>query len=380
MGSDSHDIFSLPLAEERASWTAVGTLSLQENYSVEGLYRNSPTTLCFNHDCTKILATYREFPLTIWSLNTTKVLRKLTRVKSHKISLFSQPFVCQAQWHPSEHEILGIFTDGFIFKCSTIGTFQYELETEPGNMPSKIQCSPDGRVFATSDFGGIIRIYDYHTFSRLYQLSNEDVISELRFSHDSKRLYDIRGNYCNVWEPNVLLRLSDADGFNDVHSDSGSIAQSNTHSEAFADMSAPIVAVCTAGKGPILCTGDDDGVVVIHNYATGDRRCLGQSPSGSAVESLTWSNNCRCFAYADIGGKIALFSMEISQENGVPSLDHHKAIVGFKSPSEDGCIMNILLNADGSKLLIVFRGPTQLWSTQPCLLLASHSNENLPPC
>jgi WD40 repeat protein len=367
MGSDNHHILAASVGKD-STWELVGTSIADNSPNLSGMYMNSPTFLSLSHDCTKITATYRRFPLTVWSLKPTKIIKRITRIRpNERGSTASMPFVSHAQWHPNNEEVLGIFNDGCIFKSHIFNNSQQELEPEPGKMPSRIQCSPDGRVFATSDLSGTIKLYDYHTFSQLYQLSSEDVVTALCFSHDSRRFYDIRGSYCNIWEPNVLIRLSDIDHSSDAQSESGSIAQSNIQSEAFADIVAPITALCPAARGTVVCTGNEDGLVEMHDYATGAKKQLGQSPFELSVEHLTWSSDCSQFAYAELGGKVNLFSLRISSKH---ALYDHELVGQFKARSESGGITQLLLSPDGMLLLVAFSQTAQLWSTRTCSQLA----------
>lgn len=371
MASESLGIFHLSLTEETSAWKAMGSTLSHESQIINGANLSSPAGIAFSHDRKMVMATYRRFPPTIWSLSTGRILKQVTRLWTERTCQSTIPFANHAQWHSNDQEILGIFIDGCIFKTGVHSSLHQELEVEPGKNPSKVQCSPDGRVFATSDLSGMIQLYDYENFSLLYQLTHEDTVNALCFSHDSTRFYDIRSNYCNIWEPNVLIRMSDPDYSNDLHSESGSIAQSNMNSEAVADTAVSITALCPASNGTIVCTSNDEGLVEIHDSDTGERKSLGQSPSQMGVESLAWSEDCSMLAYADILGKIALFSIQASETSGIPSLHHHKALDRFKPQTEAGGIQQVLFSPGGDRILVVSGQTVQLWSTQPSSFLTS---------
>lgn len=375
MSSNGNVIFEMPLAKDKSMWSLRGSLLLAESQTnMDGTYMNSPAMTSFSHDGSKVLATYRRFPLTIWSLSPMRLLKKITKEQSSSQPISSQPFVTQAQWHPKSQEILGIFHDGCIFKYSLADNSQHELKPEPGRPPSEVQFSPDGRIFATSDLSGTIKLYDYGTFSQLYQLVSEDVVTAICFGSDATRFYDIRGNYCNVWEPNILVRLSESDVTNDSQSDSESIAQSNIHSEAFADISASVTGLCVMKKGSFVCTGNDEGLVEIHNYATSERRVLDQSPSQIPVEHLEWSEDCKTFSYADIVGMIYIFSLSVVPADDITSLPRCQPIGRIKPQRERGVMTQVVLSPDGARVLVGFSGASQLWSTRQISLLGSRLN------
>jgi hypothetical protein len=107
----------------------------------------------------------------------------------------------------------------------------------------------------------------------LYQLYCQDPVLHLSFSADSRRIYDIRGSYANVWEPNTLLRLADDSEYPDHGSDAMSEVESLTklslqteHQSASVDN---VTTLAGQSVGPIYCYGTEEGVAVLCDVEIG---------------------------------------------------------------------------------------------------------------
>lgn len=363
IASDNGRIHSLSVSE-LGGWQFVSDPPLDDGQGNNGLYDNFPTALSFSPDATKIVAIYRRYPMTIWSVKHPKVVRQLKKSDSAAGDPNSQSFVSRIQWH-SKSELLGIFDNGCIFKYDAAKDIQLELEIGPGKMASKISCSPDGRFFVASDLNGNVKLYDYHNFFQLYGLSNEGVVKDLCFSHDSKRFYDVRRNYCNVWEPNALTRLSDPDDYtSDTQSDLRSVTHSNIPSEAVEDTIEPFTELSPARKGAIVFTSDEDGIVVMHNYTSGARKLITQSPMELTVEHMSWSRDSNRFSYAEIGGRVMVHTMRPAGTNAPAALRELAASKRFEPDKEISDIRQTLLNHDGRLVLVSFADRVQIWSYQ----------------
>ncbi|KAI0118716.1 hypothetical protein GGR51DRAFT_554406 [Nemania sp. FL0031] len=77
----------------------------------------------------------------------------------------------------------------------------------------------DGSLVVTDDEMGTRKILAMAEFPLLYTLSSQGPIIYLYFSTDLRPIYDIRGAYGNVWEPNTLVRLSGGSKYPDHNSD-----------------------------------------------------------------------------------------------------------------------------------------------------------------
>lgn len=73
------------------------------------------------------------------------------------------------------------------------------------------------------------------------------------FGMDSRRFYDLRGSYCNIWEPSALVRLPYSDyGSSKSDPESMSVVISNHPSEEFVDAPVQITALAARPLGGLF--------------------------------------------------------------------------------------------------------------------------------
>ncbi|KAI0806466.1 hypothetical protein GGR55DRAFT_207786 [Xylaria sp. FL0064] len=299
-------------------WLRLDQNLLVEPSLPEGVWLGTPTSIAFNHDCTQIAVAYRNFPLTIWSVDTACVVTRMTRRRSSgQGSLNSFTGDNKVVWHPSGSLVLGIFGD--IFKWSPSEDTYETVNNESGVIPHDIECTPNGLAFITGDAEGSIKIYEVSSMTMIYKLTSEDGISRICLSPDSTRFYDLRGSYCNIWEPNCLMRLADvsSERFNDASSttdsfwsdteDTLSTSISFPASESRADNMPGIVAVATqhGTKKPIAYSTDDGS---IHICRQNNIFTIGRSTSGIGVEHLEWNDSHDRIAFSDVNGTVIVKS------------------------------------------------------------------------
>lgn len=368
--------------KEQQSWLGYDASLLEETSIPEGAFINSPSSLAFSPDGTQLAVAYRSFPLAIWTLDPPAMLARCSRrqrqFQSHSSNL-GWTGVTRVVWHPFGGYILGIYRDGQIFKWSPMDDTHEEVKQELDATPSDIICSPNGLLFATSDIRGTIKIYDFAHMTLIYKLtSDNDIIKAIAFGADSKRFYDLRGTYCNVWEPNCLIRL--ATSGSGVTSDRESITSSEflekkngvggatsvfdledtrstmttlTAMEAHADSKPAITAVATCRKNSrLVLYAKDDGIVELQD--TGRREAkkahvLATSAYGMPVDMIALSPRGTLAAYSMFGGRFTIKSVKVSLKSGkitTKEVFSEKADVGL------GVIKQVLFHEDKAKALI----------------------------
>lgn len=283
------------------TWSLINSGFLQEVEA--GVYLNTPTTMAFNADATLVAVGYRGSAMEVWDMVELVRVNSCKRLLAYDVGPNADwTGVTRAVWHPSGESLIGIYTDGTVFKWNPFEEFDHqELEADIYYCPSGIQCSPDGVLFLLSDQDGSVRLYNYEHFSLLYKLSSEDVITDLCFSMDSRRFYDLRGSYCNIWEPNALFRLPDSDYCSsESDPESMSIVISNHASEAFVDAPVQITALAARPFGGLFWYGNEDGLVEVNNVSTLKPQRAGNTKGGGAVEFLIWSEDGNYMASSDI--------------------------------------------------------------------------------
>ncbi|KAK6076047.1 NACHT and WD domain-containing protein [Seiridium cupressi] len=342
VGTDRRCLLKVSLQKEKGAWDTVNPIMLNDTESLEGT----------------ILA-YRRFPLTIWNLSPAKILKRVNR--DSRASASASPFVTSLAWHPNSEEVVGIFMDGYIFKTNVIEDTYNEQPPDPGQFPLHIRVSPDGTTFAICGVHGTIKLYDYQTSTLIYQLTSEENVADLCFSQDGRRFYDIRGSSCNIWEPNALIRLAATEEHPaSSQSPEESVEQSNLASESFADNPTPIVIMSPMPHHSLICLGDDEGLVTLHDYDSGQRLRIDRIATGMAIEHLVWSGDACHFVYAEVGGRLTVVKPEKTSTGW-----KHQRIARFKPKSPGGGIKQLLLSPNSNFMLIGFQESAQIWSVDP---------------
>lgn len=373
VGLSSRKVAELSLKKEPIDWSFINSSFLQEDTAIDGAYLNAPTSMAFNIDGTYVAVAYRGFPLAVWDVLEKKRVKRCRR-ESKNVHRPGDAWsgVNKVIWHPNNEEILGIYTDGIVFKWNPFEEIHEELQTDLYGAPSEIQCSPNGVVFATSDVNGIVKLYNYEHFALIYQLSSEDIITSLCFSPDSRRFYDIRGSYCNAWEPNALFRLSDTDEQgSEVDTEAGSMIVSHHASEVWAEMPIPITALSPRPKGELFSAGNEDGQVELHDLSALDPIQVGKSRGDMSIEFIEWADDSDHFAYSD-GDMITIKKMVNPGKDLKLSDSSFQTIMDINADLEGGKILQILLSPDASLVMVVDSDTSQLWSSQsqkPCRTL-----------
>ena len=299
LGSDDKNIRKLDLTKPNQGWQILDPNLLMTEAFIPGTNTNTPRHMCFNPDTSLVAVAYSGYPLSIWSLSKAQSIAILRRdAEKRKQSSMSWTGVDRVRWHPREDgEVLGLYSDGYVFKWNIYQEDTQEVHTRA----SEIECSPDGTLFATSDIGGIIKIWNYQHFALVYQLSCDNGVTDLCFSPDCSRIYDLSGSMCNVWEPNALIRLTETEQrSSEKESEAGSTTHTSSASEAFAETADPITALDSCTKAMLYCAGNDEGVVDIFDFL-GNKSEIYRSPRFLTIDVVHISEDGSTVAFSEVG-------------------------------------------------------------------------------
>ncbi|MCJ1477255.1 hypothetical protein MMC13_005926 [Lambiella insularis] len=365
MASDTRKVSRLSLIGQTSEWSQLDDTIMQEDTTIPDTFINSPMGVAFSPDMTELAVAYRGFPLTVWSLEYVCLINRCKRRLGYQqVSTSTWTGVNRVCWHPTSGDILGIYTDGMVFKWHPVEETHQELRlTDINATPSEIECSPDGIIFATSDVNGAIKLYNFDHFALVYQLSSEDIVTALCFAPDGKRFYDLRGSHCNVWEPNALIRLSASeDTFTDDRSESGSTSISILASEAFAENPVLITAFSSSQQAGLLFTGNEEGDVQILDMTCRPQQEVGKSATEMSIDHLTCSEDGKIFAYTDLGGRLVVRAVEklLNSKHAWGS----RIIMNVKLNLEAGGLRQLILSPDTEHILVASLNSSQVWSTK----------------
>ncbi|KAK4695038.1 hypothetical protein P7C71_g2638, partial [Lecanoromycetidae sp. Uapishka_2] len=312
LGSDDKTIRRLDLARPMEGWQILHPKLLKSETPMADTNTNIPNYMQFSPDTSQVAVAYRGYPLSVWSLAEKRSIATLRRdLSKRKHNSNTWTAVDRVRWHPKGGDILGLYNDGCVFKWNL-----YDEDTsEVRARASEIDISPDGAVFATSDIGGIIKIWNYEHFALIYQLSCDNGITDICFSPDCRRIYDLSGSVCNVWEPNVLIRLTETEErASEKQSEAGSTAQTVPASEASAEITDPVTALDVSTPAMLYCAGNDAGVVHLYDFS-GNKTEIYRSPRFLTIDELHFSKDGDRVAFCEIGGQVVIMELLHTDSN-----------------------------------------------------------------
>jgi WD40 repeat protein len=209
----------------------------------------------------------------------------------------------------------------------------------------RLSSSPDGRTFAAAANDGTIELYDFETLRMIYRIRSEDQgITTLAFSHDSVRLYDIRGDgrSCRVWEPAALMRReigNDSLRTPSVYSQDSQAGVLDRNDTGVAT----VTALACYGRGKFF-VGKDDASVSLFETSMGSFVATIVSHASSVVR-LEYIEAPSLLISVDTAGYLLIHSIYHADGKwrSRQVFDHHSSGTG---------IQHFLCNHDNSRILI----------------------------
>ena len=281
-----------------------------DEQSLEDTMLNFPVCSALSPDGNMIAFGYRGHPVTVWELEPPMLLGQCSMtLDATDMTIQENTWgeVFRLTWHPFSGEVLGLTQVGLLFKWDP---YEVEAAATVQTGGDYLTVSRDGSLVATGDAVGTIKVYATSDLSLLYQLSSPNPVHYLSFSTDSRRLYDVRGAYGNVWEPNTLVRLADSSEYPDYNSDALSETESLTklslHTEHHSTRVDNVIALSGQSAGPLYCYGTEDGVAVLCEVGRGKVCELERLTSYMSIEQVAWSEDGRLVAITDLSGRLSI--------------------------------------------------------------------------
>jgi WD40 repeat protein len=337
------------LDDDSLEWTIHSQI---DEESLHDTIVNFPTCSALSPDGSMVAFGYRNHPLTVWELEPPMLLGQCyVRLDETDMTVEEKTWgeVFRVAWHPLNGEVFGLTQVGLLFRWDP---HEEETSATVHSGGDSLAVNQDGSLVATGDGVGTVKIFASADFSRLYQLSSQDPVLYLAFSADSRRLYDTRGTYGNVWEPNSLVRLADCpDLSSDTSSETESLAKVSLLSEHHFARVDSVISLAGQSFGPLYCSGTEKGVATLYEAGRGKVCELARLASYMPIEHVVWSGDGRLVALADLSGKLAIKRVARSGENRDTWEASHEFDVVI--PPEDGNIISqLIFHPTGSKLFV----------------------------
>ncbi|KAK3309763.1 uncharacterized protein B0T15DRAFT_13768 [Chaetomium strumarium] len=344
-------IRSFTLDDDSAEWTV--HVEIEEQSVLDDPILNFPICSALSPDGSKVAFGYRNHPLTVWDLEGENGPERMAfcygRPDEADMALEQEVWgeVFQVAWHPLSNEVFGLTQVGLLFRWDPDDDYTAADVEAWGKC---LAINRDGSLVATGDGVGTIKIFASADFSKLYQLSSKDPVLYLTFSSDSRRLYDVRGLYGSVWEPNTLVRLADCPDHNsDTNSETESLAKVSLlaeHHSARVDR-----VICLAGQsfGPLYCYGTVGGVVTLGEAGRGVVCELARVSSYMQIKHIVWSGDGRLLAFSDLSGKLIV--KRVARSGQQRSMWETSDEFGVKiSPKDGNIISQLIFHPTGSEI------------------------------
>ncbi len=356
LGCDDKSIRKLDLTRPSQEWDILDEKLLRVEPPMQGTTTNTIRYMDFSPDASQVAVAYRGYPLSVWSISDRKSVATLS-FGSSKQRHNTWKGVDRVRWYPNalSGEILGLYNDGCVFKWNI-----YEEDTEEIRaQASEIDMSNDGKLFVTSDIDGVIKIWNYQHFALVYQLSCENDVTDVIFSPDCSRLYDLSGSICNVWEPNVLIRLNEIEeSASEKDSEAGSTSWTAMGSEASADAVEHVTALDSSTTSSLYCTGDEAGRIYLYDLQ-GNRLEIYKSSRSLTIDLVHFSLDGGLLTYSEIGGWVGIF--KISRNDLKPDNLRAERIQDIKVMEG---ILQLLFSPDSKQLLIDGASKCRQWDLE----------------
>lgn len=271
---------------------------------------NFPVCSALSPDGHMVAFGYRGHPVTAWELEPPMLLGQcniILNATDMTVQENTWGEVFRITWHPFSGEIFGLTQVGLLFKWDP---YEEESSATAQTGGDYLTTSRDGSLVATGDAVGTIKVYATPDLSLLYQLSSSNPILHLSFSTDSRRIYDIRGAYGNVWEPSTLVRLADSSDYPGQNSDALSETESLTKLSLYGEHNFAriddIIVLSGRPIGPLYCYGTEDGVAVLCEVGRGKVCELERLTSYMSIEQVAWTKDGSLVAIADLSGRLSI--------------------------------------------------------------------------
>ncbi|EEP81421.1 predicted protein [Uncinocarpus reesii 1704] len=265
--------------------------------------------MAFSPDNLQIAIVFRGRPVVVWRLpDSAKYVPippkrcSMLRADGTRLPDEGATWNCpeMALWHPTTNHLVILYEDTKVVDWDVAE----DEQTQHSHLNAReMALSPDGNLLLTSDVHGTLSLWMVPEYRLTYRLQYEELVYSLAFSPDGTRLYDTRGTFCNVWEPDALFRPVDLDF--DERSSTYETITSEPVISTDNNTRAGISALACDSTGGFYCCGKEDGTVTLYSIPEGAKvRKITSHDSSVSVIKLVWSVSRKYIVSADDSSRV----------------------------------------------------------------------------
>ncbi|KUI54142.1 Vegetative incompatibility protein HET-E-1 [Cytospora mali] len=331
----------------------------------ERMQLRSPTTVALGSATGLMCVIYRGEDIILWDYLEDRLhdiyekdTGSVSNVGSHKVAEGSTTVGWVTFSHAIDTNLLAAaYMDGDMVV--------YDIETgeaistlQNGNIVF-VASSPDGRTLAGADSHGNLTLFEFQTLRPVYRIQFDTKIfpKDLAFTSDSRRIIEIRGNQCRIWEPSVLFH-TDAPDDDNGDTASVSISVSTAIQEiGFQATRAPDITAMTCCKASsvVFYALHDSSVFACDIAGEPKSQLLFIVTTRIPVHLVELDESSSILATGDRAGRItARKVLGCNAHHNPLDLQTDEPLVDVMAPG-DGLIENILISGRHSRLFVSTR-------------------------
>lgn len=357
------------LLSEPEDWVHIPWKARSEHKQTRG--GGAPIAAAFSPDGSKLVMSHRMAPVSIWDTDSGNLIGRMERRAGRQFTRTSNlDYAVRLVWNSVTEHIIGAWSTGKIFMWYPLDAEHEEMEN-PFVKASEIICSPDGKLIVVGQMDGSLKILGFDSFTLLYSLSCMTRASSVAVSPDGRRIYDLRQSFCNVWEPNALIRMAEQDDrFSDAASShyDASVTMSLV-SEASAPVLEAVTAVCYDPTSTAYAFGNDGGMVKYFppdSHESSDMQCGTMS-----ITYLAFSQDGRSIASANMDGNVFITAA---------SSDYELEVAHVLQMCSDSLVTQLLFDWSGHYLMIKCAELIKIWSLEEKRQICAHATRAKASC
>jgi len=319
-----------------------------------------PTSIAFAEKSTQVAVAYRGHDIIIWDIEEGDVydiygqeVGSLGRQSRRRPGVSTITRLAYSR-NPDANLLAAAANDGLLMVFNTEeGTIQASV---PANAHTLVS-SPDGLTLAVGNSGGVIQLFEFDSLKLLHSIYSEEFgIKDLTFTADSRRLIDIRGSHCRVWDPPVLVRQEVDENISDT------ISVSTAPQDYQVDdtkLGAQITALAFVESVNMVFCGKVDGSVHVYDGQTGAAAgLLFRHSMGTSIVSLLFELQSSVLISADSSSRIIAYTLTRNSGTWKTSTN----LLDYRTGT---AVDQVICNTGCTRILISSATRDELWAVEP---------------